>query len=487
MGDPADLRNAELLKIQALVLYINDQAGFVQTGNSPVIIENSNAASEYLSRVFMYMRKRYTAVRNGNAGMAALDLKYGKINIPAGGAQKSIVEFRNAYFIAFPNTAEFNYTISTPIVTMLTAFKLVYNEGRLGNAKFAYNRNRKGRDTSTADYGLSGIHVPQLFGLSFKPERRPGLLRCMGPATLAIHLVNGQGEQLQYREEIRHAFIETNKYLEVAPQLGAFFMRTPVHDIGQVLSLLCDVLNITGSQQQRKIFPPLHAWLRFRISTTVVGGVNAFDFSGAGAYYLYSVIRQYTYSARGLADNAAKLTEAIFHGIWGTYGEDFGILGAITTRPRWFQRREMGPAYAKADAVAQDICTLPAFTHNAKLRQIQTNMGNSHYWACSRPVFAGRRKRMFSAAFDEIMTTGTRTIQAQSVDATHIGLTMYLSRLKDSLLREKEKFENIGTLKWHLEPCVLSEGGIAYYGQEVAAFRPIKTGVFFFWPPPPPV
>lgn len=90
----------------------------------------------------------------------------------------------------------------------------------------------------------------------------------MGSGTLAINLITA----VAYKDKIRRAFIESISHLEVAHQLGEFFSRTPKAEIGQVLALLCDVLNIIGTREHRKMFPPLHSWMRFFTSRTEANG-----------------------------------------------------------------------------------------------------------------------------------------------------------------------------------------------------------------------
>lgn len=181
---------------------------------------------------------------------------------------------------------------------------------------------------------------------------------------------------------------------------------------------------------------------------------NSSDFSGKGAYFMYDTIHGYNCTLRAHADIMAKLSEAIFHGIWGTYGEDFGVfLGQITNHQNWYQRHEMSVAYAKAGEIDRTVCLLPNYTKHAKL--VQANAGKygsgTVPWACSRPVFSGKRKRIFGATFEEIMTTGS--IQATG-QASTIGLTMYLTKLKDSLMRDRAKYTDVGTVSWHASPCV---------------------------------
>lgn len=469
-------RNVEVGKIYALASYIKARAGFVNAHPFVCNIDDSNTVAGSLLTVFNYMRKLANCRAKGGAGLAELTTKYTQYLIKSGDLQLGCPEFTTAFLAANEDFVGFDFMIATPIVNMLTAFKLVFNEGRLGTNKFASGAADKNRNTTISRYGLTGFHGPQLFGLTFNPERRTGLLECMGPATLAINLMNGG----QYKGKVASAFSASIKHLEIAPQLTQFFSTTQIDQTGQVLALLCDCLNIIGSREHQKMYPPLFAWMEFyRTSTDDVRFL--FDFSGKGAYYLYNTIRTYNYQKNAQAASVVATTEAIFHGIWGTYGQDLGVLGRITNHQGWLQRHEMERAYKKTGAEAIAIRGLPSFLYNAKL--IQSNMGKfgsgTIPWLSSRPVFAGYRKRVWSAAFEEVMTTGeTQSI----VQPNTISLQMYLIKLKDGLMRNRGKYEDIGTVTWHQNPPVLNAERKLEYGA-IEDVNIQETGLLFFGRP----
>ena len=79
-----------------------------------------------------------------------------------------------------------DFKTAQPIVDMLTAFKMVYDEARVSASKFYVREGGIKKEKTLNSYGLSNVHLPVLSGSTFKPERRTGLMHSLGPLTLAL-------------------------------------------------------------------------------------------------------------------------------------------------------------------------------------------------------------------------------------------------------------------------------------------------------------
>lgn len=150
----ATTQDAQIDRIFALSTAINHSAGFDFPDNG-INLDQSNTASGYLSTIFSYMRKRFNSVSKENVGLEALDAKYGNYRVPHDNVQVTVVEWARTYRQGNPAPLEFDYMIATPIVNMLTAFKLVFNEGRLGTTKIASGSEGKTRNVPISDFGLT--------------------------------------------------------------------------------------------------------------------------------------------------------------------------------------------------------------------------------------------------------------------------------------------------------------------------------------------
>lgn len=84
----------------------------------------------------------------------------------------------------------------TPIMNMLTAFKLSMDESSEGTSEAMYD------DITT--FGLNRSHLAQCRGITFPPERRTGLLKCLGVGALSIALIR----EKTYKEKIVNALKE---------------------------------------------------------------------------------------------------------------------------------------------------------------------------------------------------------------------------------------------------------------------------------------
>lgn len=170
--------------------------------------------------------------------------------------------------------------------------------------------------------------------------------------------------------------------------------------------MLCDVLTIIGSRECRKFFPPILAFMSVwnRIEVTEIK--HKIDFYSAGAFFVYNIMTEFNYSLNGQKDQSDKIRQALFHGMWGTHCEDFGVLGKITMMDNWFQRHNMMSAYERR---TNDSLIKVKIEKLIKYRFVSKLMGGNIGKSGTVPqysiqlVFHEDRKRRFNEAFKEIL------------------------------------------------------------------------------------
>lgn len=102
--------------------------------------------------------------------------------------------------------------LATPLVDMLTSFKLMWNKTRLKNK---IRDSKINRELKIASLGLDNADVAHLTGITFKPERRSRLIRTLGPLTLMISLAAENRYTDKLENEMKSIFEEQSLYKSV--------------------------------------------------------------------------------------------------------------------------------------------------------------------------------------------------------------------------------------------------------------------------------
>jgi hypothetical protein len=138
---------------------------------------------------------------------------------------------------------------------MLTGFKLSFSEVRLGLSKLRISKDPK-ESVSVSQFDLKPSYYPFLYGATFPPERRSGLISAMGPLTLAI----AQARETQYKEKLATGLQETIDHLPGAKQIVNCFRNKTFEQSKEVLRALTDVLTLVGDRSHRRVFFPIASW-----------------------------------------------------------------------------------------------------------------------------------------------------------------------------------------------------------------------------------
>ncbi|KAL3286948.1 hypothetical protein HHI36_001434 [Cryptolaemus montrouzieri] len=357
---------------------------------------------------------------------------------------------------------KFNFTIATPIVNMLTAFKCMFDEVRTGVTTFQYKKAsqagkkrthagqilRKKEDRSNiTEYGLNNQHIPLLKGITLPPERRSGLIRSVGPLAHAIFLVN----ETKFTNKIAKSFSET---IQIIPAKGEIVNALEACKNGaeasSILTELGDLLLLSTARSTQKIdFPLTLAMWLFSAK-----GDNPWNFSGPGTMYLLDQgIKNLSlkFKIRSQEDVTRNIAQVIFHAMYGTYTEDFGILSQITTEAEWKKRKDVDKVFKERSKAEYRRVTPVRFIYYSKLAQslLTKSLGNTDPCFTRLPSFSANRTRLFTTEFKTYLATGKVGAQA----GRGFNISYYLRSLRDELVQKMEvgKLEECGTRKWMKE------------------------------------
>lgn len=144
-----------------------------------------------------------------------------------------------------------------------------------------------------------------------------------------------------------------------------------------------------------------------------------------------------------------QTAEVIFHAIFGTYLEDIGVLGEITTRGGWSKRKALNPVFNDRSKQHAIVVTPIVHKYVSKMAQslLTKTLGNTEPCYTTRPSFNGKRKRTFNEAFKSYLDSG-KVMSSYSSDP--IQLQLALRKLKDELRKDMDagKLEDVGNKNW---------------------------------------
>lgn len=438
-------------------------------------LDKSDEVAGFLMTVFTCLRKfendkpGYDRFLNYIAKIDGVDISV-----------KSIVEKVNAQNI------KINFLVATPIVELITLFRSFFDEVRTGVTRFkvrssvakkGIKRDAQGRvvvtnkgqenTQSISQYGLTNQHICLLQGVTLAPERRTGVIRSLGPLTQSILMVMED----KYYDKLRSALSHSLQMLPMSSEIiTALKEASHPGAVSGVLKELGDILVLTTARSTQKIYFPLFVFIQMWRNK----GAVKWSFSGAAVIKFYtdiSIRLGFQFKMRSGADSL-KTSEVVFHAMFGTYLDNLNVLERITTKAKWHSRKELNNVFIKRASQAAVTFTPITFRMVSKMAQalLTKSLGNVDPMAVSRPSFTGFRKRHFSQEFLTYLTTGRSALNFSSEPTQ---LQYALKKLKDELLREKEKLKECGTSKWEIREAtgewvakdeVVEEGPAYFYG-----------------------
>lgn len=447
-----------------------------------IYMNASNVLSGIFASVMTYLRKT-----SGQSLKSASSERLALMNVHTAGIGNH-EDFRKHLIALFPEIAFIDWQYCTPIVNMMSANRLFFNEARCGvttwkmiqRAEEPRGQKRKADDVAVkkiavkerlSDYGLGPMAIPFMKGITLKPERRSGLLKCLGPLTLAILLYNAD----LYRDKLMRALEDSLSHLPSAKDIvKAIAACTTRPELTTIISTLNRVLTLTYDRSHNK--------MHFPIATFMLKGPGyqweRFDFSGAGGYLFYNQLSGYNIDIRSESTNHDHIAQAIFHAIFGSYLEDLSILAKITNQPQWATRNELNAVYVgKKETGVVSFNVWVKFTLFAKLKSANiTKFGAGQMvQVSSLPVFSGYRARKISTKANEFITTGQ--VQVVSL-ASSYSVNITLENFIRSCLSDATKMAaKVGTTEWY-KKIVVREGKATY--DEIHTDAVVETGRYFF-------
>lgn len=367
------------------------------------------------------------------------------------------------------------FDVVVPVVNMCTSFKAVKDEVRMGCNQLITKKGQKKIPVNISKYGLSAHHTPYLKLATITPERRTGLMKCVGPLAHMINLL----EDKQYQEKTKRALKEQIKHLPMADAIISCCARNHANSIGSVLRAVGDVLLLTTDRSHQKQFLP---WVSFKKIYCLPDGddkvkfdlkrvAEEYDFSGRGSVVAYQRAALENYSWTSCSTNDAHAKQIFFHSVYGTHFEDLGVLQGLTATENWNPRSQLNDVFKKTGGKVFKFKPYSLVYASKLSSACGTKMiNNMQPMVQCKPVFSGSRKRKFTEALQQIFKeTGTG-----AYDDTPITLTRVLTDLRDEICKNKLN-EDFGTTDWyHADSVTVETWGVK------APFIPKESGNYFY-------
>lgn len=225
-------------------------------------------------------------------------------------------------------------------MSFMSCFKHRMDEVRSGVGKFPIGMS--GVNTLMADltqFGLNSSHHIHCEGITYPPMKRSSIAQSVGPMTQLIMLYQAR-KNPRFSDKWKRA---CSRSLAHFPQSQAILEYVFSHDattVAPYLSLIADILTITGSRASIKAFFPFSVLmgsikedvrrLMYATPVSAQAGVPAtylpvtiensanWDHSGIGAFVIYNAASTTQYSMN-LAGSAEIAGQVVFHSVWGSH------------------------------------------------------------------------------------------------------------------------------------------------------------------------
>lgn len=325
--------------------------------------------------------------------------------------------------------------------------------------------------TKTVDFralGVNSSHKQLCYGASFKPFVKSGLSQSLGPMTQACHLALSRDDQ--YGTKWEQAFIRCFNYIPDVEAIARFIKASPASECKACMTHLASIAMLVGGREQRRVTFPLSAivWLLSKTTTEAPPDgkgapitktefnedyAKALDFSGKGAFFAYYKLMTENYQFTLNLSNQSLSEQALFHMMFGTYVEDFGILSAITTKKVWNKREDFNAVFETLKASAPK--NPQAVSHSPLGMNYYSKMAGATLVKFAAkttsatnaaPMFSGFRTRKFTNKMKEVCSSGGESVSSvTSLRKAEAALSQYHSFLTQKT--EMKDFE-AGTVEW---------------------------------------
>lgn len=380
------------------------------------------------------------------------------------------------------------YGTISPLICFTNMFKVRMGELRIGHsAMVAKKTDGKTHYVAVSQYGFYPPHHINLEGISLPPEKKSGMAQSLGPLTCLISLAKSDPTH-KYSQRWKSAVQKTMSFLPEIDSIVQVCAGKKASEVKRVFNIIADILLMTTSRESKRMSMPgfmliqllnkaetQHYLANNSICTTVTD-ISYFNFSGNGAFFHYNQQNEKVFKYPIKESKKDLLPQIIFHAIWGTFAEDFGILAFMTGLKTWKRRNEMDDAFEKIGTQKLQEFKIIPFQKYSKLTSAnQTGLLSvTSSQVTSRSPFSGKTKHSFGEEFFQYMEATHSNIGASKKDLET--LANILQATKVSLLEglKANPIQDRGTTDWFDAASMTATA----YGTQLKD-RPSTTKEFF--------
>lgn len=366
------------------------------------------------------------------------------------------------------------YGTISPIICFLNLFKTRINERRVGHGAFT-TKKKDGTsfNVSVSQYGFYPAHHIMLEGITLTPERKSGMAQSLGPLTALISLAKSDPDN-KYSKRWKMAVQRNCSFLPEIDSIVQVCCGKKASEVSEIFNIIADILLMTTSREAKRASFPAFMLIKLlddnevkhyeenNTRFTAVTDIAWFNFSGNGAFQLYNRICSSKWSYNIKETKKQYLNQIIFHAIWGTYCNDFGILAWMTNQKDWATRNTLDDAFKQLGNQPPQEFTPVKINKYSKLTSAnQTGLLSvTSSQVDTRSLFSGESSHVFQDKFFEyIMSTRATGVAVKKNMET---LTNILQNVKSDLFMKikDNRVQKRGTTAWHLmEGSNLTEYG----------------------------
>lgn len=298
------------------------------------------------------------------------------------------------------------YGTMGPYLDFFCGFGLRLKELRIGHDKMPITRS----DGVTTEfpvrkYGLTGAHHVLLEGCTFPPEKRSSMAQSMGPMTAFLCMIRSEG---MYRQKWASAVKRAFNHIPIIDDIiEVTKTQKKAQDISTTIGLLAEIILITTSRQATRMFFPLSflssVYEDMKKSKKQDKLLKFFNTTGSGGFFLYKMACKKPWKISGTFTEETA-GQVVFHSIFGTYKEDFGILSTITNVANWQTREQIGKGFTKGEHHdGRCAVKLPILSYYSKMSCANQSglLTGVYNQVVGVPSFSGRRVQLFGNDFFE--------------------------------------------------------------------------------------
>lgn len=270
-------------------------------------------------------------------------------------------------------------------------------------------------------FGINSSHHIHCEGITYPPTKRSSIAQSIGPLAQLV-LLNQSRKNQQYSDKWKKAAARSIAHFPNSSAIIDYIYTQTPSTVSSYLSLIGDILTITGSRSSVKAFfpfsllfcnlPPATQTQLTAAPVSVVAGqpanysrvilenVSSFNHSGRGAFAAYKASMDKEFTIHMDCDaNVAR--QMVFHGIWGSHLEDLNVLKYMTGM-EFLTRQQVGNAF-RGKGTTNNVVSfrLPPINFYAKLSQAlptdKTTGGQQQVW--NRVTFSGKRRAQIGDVF----------------------------------------------------------------------------------------